>query len=195
MDIMDVLMGQLSGGGLKEISQKIGADEGTTNQALSAAVPLLVSALAKNSSQPGGADSLMNALQQHDGAILDNLSGYLGSGSGSSDGAAILGHVLGSRQGNVQSALAKQTGLDAGSIGKLLVMLAPMLLGALGRTSRQSGFDPGALSGYLNGQQQQAQAASPDMMGMLTSLLDSNKDGSVLDDLGNIAGQLFGNKK
>lgn len=32
-------------------------------------------------------------------------------------------------------------------------------------------------------------------MGMVTSLLDSNKDGSVLDDLGNLAGQLFGNKK
>lgn len=195
MDLMDILMGQLSGGGLKQMSQKIGADEGTTNQALSAAVPLLVSALAKNSSQPGGADALLTALQRHDGGILDNINGYLGSGSDTSDGTAILGHVLGNRQGNVQSALAKQTGLDAGSIAKLLAMLAPILLGAIGKTSRQNGFDPGSLSGYLNGQQRQAQAASPDMMGMLTSLLDSNNDGSVLDDLGNIAGQLFGNKK
>lgn len=34
--------------------------------------------------------------------------------------------------------------------------------------------------------------ADPDVMGMLGNLLDSNKDGSVLDDVGRIAGKLFG---
>lgn len=194
MDIMEVLMSQLSGGGLKQISQQIGADEGSTNQAVGAAIPLLISALARNASQPGGAGALQNALQAHDGGILDNLSGYLGTSSGSSDGSAILGHVLGGRQNAIENGLAKQTGLDAGTIAQLLVMLAPMVMGALGKAQAKNGFDPGALSGYLNGQQQRAQTSAPDMLGTLTSLLDSNKDGSVLDDLGNIAGKLFGNK-
>jgi hypothetical protein len=184
MDILDLLNQQLSGGGLKQISRQIGADEQSTNQAISAAVPLLVSALARNTSQQGGADSLLRALQKdHDGSVLDDLMGYLGGGSAPSTGPAILGPVLGDRQSTVQGGLAKQTGLDAASIGRLLVMLAPMIMAVLGKAQRQNGFDAGALSGYLNGQREQAQTASPDLMGSLTSLLDSNKDGSILDDI------------
>jgi hypothetical protein len=194
MDMMQVLLSQLSGGGLKQISQQVGADESTTNQAVSAAIPLLISALAKNALQPGGANALQSALQQHDGGILDNLGGRLGSPAETSDGSAILGHVLGNRQGSIENALSRQTGLNAGSIAKILMMLAPLVMGALGRAQRQNGFDPGSLSGYLNGQQRQAQSAAPDMMGTLTDLLDSNNDGSVLDDLGNIAGKLLGKK-
>ncbi|HSE42908.1 MAG TPA: DUF937 domain-containing protein [Acidobacteriota bacterium] len=192
---MQILMRQLSGDGVKQISQQIGADEGTTNQAIGTALPVLISALARNSSQPSGAEDLHRALQNdHDGSILDNVSGYLGGNPSASNGAAILGHVLGSRQDNVTNALAQQTGLNTGSIAQLLKMLAPMVMGALGKTQSQSGFDPGSLSGYLNGQRQQAESASPDMMGMLTSLLDSNKDGSVLDDLGNIASKFLKNQ-
>jgi hypothetical protein len=32
---------------------------------------------------------------------------------------------------------------------------------------------------------------NPDMMGMLSSMLDSNKDGSMTDDLARIAGNFF----
>lgn len=195
MDLMQILMQQLSGDGVKQISQQIGADEGTTNQAIGTALPVLISALAKNSSQQSGAENLHRALQNdHDGSILDDLSGYLGGGNASASGAAILGHVLGSRQDNVTNALSQQTGLDKGSIFKLLITLAPMLMGALGKTQAQGGFDPGSLSGYLNGQKQQMQASSPDMMGMLTSLLDQDKDGSIIDDLGNIASKIFKNQ-
>jgi hypothetical protein len=195
MDLMQILMQQLSGDGVKQISQKIGADEGTTNQAIGTALPVLISALAKNSSQQGGAENLHRALQNdHDGSILDDLSGYLSGSNTASGGEAILGHVLGNRQNNVTNALSQQTGLDKGSIFQLLATLAPMVMGALGKTQAQGGFDPGSLSGYLNGQKQQVQASSPDMMGMLTSLLDQDKDGSIIDDLGNIAGKLFKNQ-
>jgi hypothetical protein len=39
--------------------------------------------------------------------------------------------------------------------------------------------------------QQQAQATDPDLRGTLSSLLDSNRDGSVTDDLSRIAGSFF----
>jgi hypothetical protein len=95
---------------VKQISEQIGADEGTTNQAIGTALPVLISALAKNSSQQGGAENLHRALQNdHDGSILDNLSGYLGGGNAGTSGAEILGHVLGNRQDNVTNALSQQT--------------------------------------------------------------------------------------
>jgi hypothetical protein len=195
MDLMQILMQQLSGDGVKQISQKIGANEGTTNQAIGTALPVLISALAKNSSQQGGAENLHRALQNdHDGSILDDVSGYLTGSNAGSGGEAILGHVLGSRQNNVTNASSQQTGLDKGSIFQLLTTLAPMVMGALGKTQAQGGFDPSSLSGYLDGQKQQMQANSPGIMGTLTSLLDQDKDGSIIDDLGNIASKLFKNQ-
>jgi hypothetical protein len=196
MDLMQILTQQLSGDGVKQISNQIGADEGSTQNAIGLSLPVLISALAKNSSQQGGAEALHRALQKdHDGTILDDLPSYLGGGAATSKGSGILNHVLGDKQENVANAIAKQTGMNSGSILQLLTTLAPMLMGALGKTQAKSGFDPGSLSGYLNGQKDQAQASSGDMMGTITSMLDSNKDGSILDDLGNIAGKLFGKKE
>ena len=183
MDITQDLLQQLSGEKVDHISQQIGADRGTTMEAISTAVPFLISALAKNSSQQGGAEALHNALQRdHDGGILDDIIGYLGNPD-SVNGRGILDHVLGNRQNVTETALSRQTGLNTASIGRLLAILAPIIMAYLGRTQRQGGFDPGSLSGYLEGQQQRAKERSPGMIGMLTDLLDSNNDGSVLDDI------------
>jgi hypothetical protein len=64
-------------------------------------------------------------------------------------------------------------------------------MGAVGRQQQQSELDANGLSQYLGEQQQQAQASNPDLMGNLRSILDSNNDGSVLDDLTRAAGNFF----
>ena len=77
------LMQQLSGDGLSKISKRVGADEKTIGSALSAAMPLLVSALAKNASKPNGAQALHQALSEdHDGSVLNDLSEFLGQSPG-----------------------------------------------------------------------------------------------------------------
>src|SRR5512134_2577667 len=97
-DITQLLTRQLLGEALSQISQQIGADKDTTGQALSAAMPLLLSALANNASKPQGAQALHTALaQDHDGAILNNLDGFL-SNPQAANGAGILSNVLGDRR-------------------------------------------------------------------------------------------------
>lgn len=190
--LTELLTRQLAGGAISQISNKIGADEATTRAAIGIAIPLLISALARNSSTPAGAEALNQAVaKDHDGSILDNLNEFLGK-SESANGAGILGHVLGDRRTDVANGLAQSTGLDLGGAGQLLETVAPLVMGALGKTQQQRGLDAGSLSDFLGSQQQQAQATAPDMMGMLGNLLDSNKDGSVMDDVGRIAGKIFG---
>ncbi|NJN95513.1 MAG: DUF937 domain-containing protein [Anaerolineales bacterium] len=134
--ISQMLTQQLAGGGLSQISQQIGADEQTTGNALSAAIPLLVSAMANNASQPEGAQSLHQALNQdHNGAIFNDMAGFL-SNPQAANGAGILGHVLGAKQDFVQTGLAQQTGLDAGSIGQLLTIAAPLVMVRWAKLSR-----------------------------------------------------------
>jgi hypothetical protein len=194
--IVDMLMGQLGGDARKQISGNIGTDENKTQDVMAMALPLLMGALSKNASEGDGASSLSRALDKdHDGSILDNLSGFLGSPeSGPGDG--ILKHVLGERRERVESGLAKSSGLDTAAIGKLLVTLAPVVLGALGKQKRETGMDSNALAGLLSNERAEVERRAPKEMGLLASLIDSDDDGDV--DISDIArgagllGKLFG---
>ena len=90
----------------------------------------------------------------------------------------------------MESALGQSTGLDAGSIGKLLTMLAPLVMGALGKKQRQSGLKPSDLGGLLQQERQTATQKAPDL-GMLGSLLDADGDGDIKDDVAKLGGSLL----
>ncbi|PKN95001.1 MAG: hypothetical protein CVU44_04110 [Chloroflexi bacterium HGW-Chloroflexi-6] len=189
------LLQQLAQGAASQIGQKIGADEQTTNSALSAAIPLLVSALAKNASEPVGAQALHQAVaNDHDGSILDNMESFLGSPE-AANGAGILKHVLGGQQPVVTKGLTKNTGLNSNQVGQLLQIVAPLVMGMLGKQQKQAGLDANDLSGLLSSEKLKVEESNPDMMSTLNTLLDMNNDGSALDDILNLAGKLFGAKK
>jgi len=195
MDVLtQTILQQVTGGALSGISKKIGVDQNTMQTALAIGVPLLVTALAKNASKPAGAQALHQALvKDHDGSILNDVAGYLKDPQ-AANGAGILGHVLGNQQPVVAQGLAQSTGLNADQVGQLLQIAAPLVMGALGSQTQQQGLDQKGLAEFLGNQQQAAQQSQPDIMSTLNSLLDTNKDGSALDDILGMAGKLFGNK-
>jgi len=97
----------------------------------------------------------------------------------------------------VENAVSQSSGLDLGSVSKLLTMLAPLVMGGLGRIRQQEGLDTGGLSSMLQGEMRSAEQKGLAPSGLL-SLLDADKDGDVVDDLAKIGkgllGNLFGNK-
>src|SRR5512132_3144607 len=99
--ISQMITQQLSGAASQQIAARLGVSESTANSAIQIAVPLILAALARNASQPEGAQELHQAVaNDHDGSILDNLMGYLGNPQ-QANGAVILGHVLGDQRGSV----------------------------------------------------------------------------------------------
>ena len=190
--IFDMLQGQLGGQALDMIGSQLGADRSTVERAVPAALGSLMTGLARNAQSPDGASSLASALSRdHDGSVLDNLSGVLSAPERTS-GAGILGHVFGARQGAVESALGQSTGLDSAAIGKLLAMLAPLVMGALGKKQSQSGLRPSDLGSLLQREHQTARKQAPDL-GMLGSLLDADGDGDIKDDVAKLGGSLLKN--
>jgi hypothetical protein len=180
--ILDVLNSHLGGSGVEAISRQLGIDPQTAQQAISGAIPILTGAMARNAATPGGAAALDQALQQHDGSILSQATQYIGQGD-TSAGAGILGHLLGHNQDNAAGGLAQATGLDAGKAGQLLMMLAPLVMGAIGRMHNQQGQGAGGLGGMLATQHEQAQsAAPPGILGMLEGMLGGG-GGGVLGSL------------
>ena len=189
--ITQIITQQLAGGAVSSIAQRLGISETTANTAVQIAVPLILAAMARNASNPQGAESLHEAVSNdHDGSIFDNLQGYVNNPQ-PANGAGILGHVFGGQEAAIQNNLAQATGMDQSSAGGLLETVAPLVMGALGQTQQRNGLDATGLSNLLNSQQQQAQATSPDMMSMLGSMLDQNQDGSAMDDLQRMAAKFF----
>ncbi len=193
---LEDLLGQQGGGdALGQISNMLGADQNVTNSAIQMALPVILSGLANNAATPQGAESLNNALEKdHDGGILDMLGGFLGGQAPQSrqtDGGGILGHILGPKQGQVAQEISNKSGMDIGQVAKLLITLAPIVMGFLGKQKRQNGLDAGGITDLLTGQQQQAQASGNPMMDMASKMLDSDGDGSAMDDLAAMAANYF----
>jgi hypothetical protein len=189
--ISEMITQRISGAAAGQLAQRLGVSESTAQTAVQLAVPLILAALARNAAQPQGAQDLHQAVaSDHDGSILDQLSSYLGNPQ-AANGSGILGHVLGGQRPAVESNLAQATGLNQNSAASLLEMVAPLVMGAVGREQQQNGLDPEGLSQFLAHEQQAEATTNPDLMGTLSSMLDSNRDGNVADDLSRMAGGFF----
>ena len=198
--ILDLLNSDIGKTLISGASQQLGQDKEKTTTALSAALPLILGAMKNNAKTPEGAAGLLSALgnEKHGGGILDNLGSILGGGgiddNVMKDGAGILGHVFGGKEQNVANAVSKSSGLDLGSAMNILKVAAPVIMGVLGKESRQQGVSNqngigdllGGMLGGGGGQQEQS---------MVERLLDADGDGSVIDDIAGMVLGASGNKK
>jgi hypothetical protein len=156
-------------------------------------MPAILAGLTRNSSSSAGAAGLLDALDRnHDGSVLDDVMGYLGGGGNLADGAGILGHVLGGRQANVEQAISSSSGVDIASVGKILAMVAPLLMGALGKAQRTQGLDASGLAAALGQQERAARKVSPSAVDLFSKMLDSDGDGDPMDDIVKMGSGLLG---
>ncbi len=197
---LEDLLGQQQGNqAANQISSMLGANQTVTNSAIQMALPMILSGLANQASTPQGAQNLDRAIEQdHSGGLLDNLMGYLGGGmsqpqetSRETDGTGILGHIFGQKQGAVAQEVSKNTGLDIGQVAQLLITLAPMVMGYLGKQKQQQNLGADGLSSLLQNKQQQIQSSGNPMIDMVSGMLDQNQDGSPMDDLASMAANYF----
>ena len=170
------------GQGLQQVSQQLGLDSRQATQAVGSALPLLLGAMGQNASEPQGAQSLLNALQRdHAGAAggggfdLGSILGAVmgGGGGNATNGAGILGHVFGGQTPQAAEALGQKTGLDSGTSGKLLAILAPIVMSFLAQRFAQGG-NAGELSQALG---QETRNAGGGLGSLLGGTLDQDGDG------------------
>lgn len=197
------LLGQQQGSqAVDQISQQVGAQPSLVNSAIQMALPAILGGLANNASTPQGAESLNNALERdhNGGGILGNLGGlgsliFGGQQTPQTNAGGILGHILGGSQGQVAQQVSNQTGLNTGQVAQILMMLAPIVMGYLGKQKQEQNLDAGGLAGWLGGQQQQIQQQAPQSGGFLGNMLDRDGDGSSMDDIASMAMNYFNNRK
>lgn len=194
MNLTGLLNDALSGDTVSQIGQQIGADEHTTQQAIQSALPLLLGTMANNTQDPMGAASLAGALERdHDGSALGNLGALIGS-LGGGQGAGILGHIFGGSQPVAEEQVSRASGLDMSKVGPLLMILAPIVMGALGRMRQQENVGANELPDVLGRATRQTASNSP-LMDVLGSVLDRDRDGSAMDDIAGMLGGMLGGRR
>ena len=201
--LIDELFSQLQGAPLQQVSQQLGIGQTQAAGAISAALPLLMGALGKNTAEPQGAEALFGALQRdHAGLDLGSVLGAVLGGGGSvptqNDGGAILGHIFGGSQPRAEASLGQATGLGGDKAGMLMKILAPIVLSFLAqRFMGQGNTNPNGLSQILGQERQVAQEQGGLGGGLLGAVLDQDGDGQMgLGDILKIGmGMLGGDKR
>ena len=167
--LLDMVQQHLGPTEVNQISQQLGVAPAQAQSAISTALPMIVGGMASHASQPGGAEQIHQSLASHQG-LLGNLGGLLGSG-GAADGGGLLGKVLGQHQAPVQQGVAQASGLDPQKAGKLLLMLAPIVMGVLAHKQAASQSNPAQVTDELKREsqaaQQQARSQAPHLGGLL----------------------------
>ena len=186
------------------LTQKIGAsDPQQTESAVETALATLVGSIKQTTADPNKGASFLSALDRdHDGSILDDITGFIGGNFGgnqrASNGMGILSHLLGNKQNGAFDMLSQISGLSSGQSSNLMATLAPLVMGMLGKQRKQatqanSGFEVSdifnMLNGSMNNNRQRVKQQS-----IVEKFLDADGDGSIIDDIAGKVGKGLLNK-
>jgi hypothetical protein len=186
--ILDTVQQQLTPDTINQISQKLGIDPATAQQAVNSALPVVLGGMASHAaSDPSAAASITDQAENHAGLLggLGNLISGGGSGGGllggiaSAGGGGSLGGMLGSIMGGnhaaVQDGVSQASGLDSQRSKQLMMILAPIVLAAIVHHKRTSGLDASQVPGELQQSAQQAHEQAvqqaPHMGGLLGGIM------------------------
>lgn len=142
----------------------------------------------------GGQSAGGNAGSGLGGALGGLLTGMLSGGGNNraANGAGILKHILGRRAEDTASQIGQESGLGTGNTLKLMSMLAPIVMGMLGKTKQQGQLNADGLGGLLDGfMRKNVQPSRPSAetnLGLAGRLLDRDGDGSAIDDIAGMIG-------
>jgi hypothetical protein len=182
MDILDSIMNSGNGAAVRQLSAQMGLDESQTASALSALVPAVSSGLRQNLQTPDGLTGLIGALSAGNHQRYVEDPAVLADTGAVAEGNGILGHIFGSKDVSrrVAAQAGEQAGLAPDVMKRMLPLVATLVMGAMSRKAQASG-GPGLAGGNPGG-----------LLEMLGGALDSNKDGSALDDITGMLGRAFG---
>ena len=202
--LADQLLQQLQGAPLAQIAAQLGIGAEQAHSAAAMAVPLLLGSMGRNAQQPQGAQALLGALQRDHmqpaagldlGGLLGSVLGGGGARFGGGDGAAILGHILGGKRPQAEAQLGQATGLGD-SAGKLLGLLAPIVMSFLAQRVRAGSMGAGDLGSLLGQEQERARSSGSPAGDLLSQVLDQDGNGRVdLGDLLKLGGSLLGGRR
>ena len=200
MNLTDILA---QAGGIESMAKELGVPPGLAKQGAEALLPAILGGFKKQAQGGGGIEGLGGLLAGlGGGGLLDAV--LAPQATPVEQGNDVLGQIFGSKDvsRSVAGDAAAKTGIDAGTLKKMLPILAMLVAGYMakqgggesagGGLGGLGGMLGNVLGGALGGGAAPASGSSGGALGGLGSLLDLNGDGNPLDDIIGMAGKLRG---
>ncbi len=173
INLLDMLKEQMTDAVVGNAANIIGENASATSSAVSSILPTILGSVISKGSTESGAGRLLNMIAdgKHDGGVFDNLGSLLGGGDATTGfmktGGSLLSGLLGNNLGSVIDLVTSVTGMRRNSSSSLMNMIAPMVMGMIGRYVRKNGLNAGGLMKMLLGQKKHVASAMPAGMGSL----------------------------
>jgi hypothetical protein len=189
---------------IDDIAKKLGVSHDVAKEAVAQGGAVLLGGLAKNASTDEGSSAIENALKRHEGSAnvtsVDEVD--------EEDGGKIVSHILGSEKQDVTEKLTKSDKTAGIDFGKLLPILAPIIMGLIANATKGKSSDAGSggggigdiIGGILGGGSGGSSSSSGGSAGggigdILGGLLGGGSGSGSGGGLGDIIGGLLGGKR
>lgn len=194
MDLLNMLASQIGDDKVEAVSQQIGADKQQTQNAIASSLPLVVGGLSRMSENDEGKKNLLSFLDRDgDGDIMDDIGSIMSNPITMALATTLIGNILGNKKDKAENAVAKSSGLDIGSAGKILATIAPLAIGMLSKKKSEEDLDGDGIADALQTHKKEKEEKEG-VLGFVGNLLDRDGDGDAVDDIGGLVGSLFGGR-
>lgn len=136
---------------INKFSSTLGQPADKINIGLRSVIPTFLLALIKKGSSREGAEELV-ALAHSDGIEESSLPGNLNDPSYLRKGEDAINEIFGNKLISVTDSLGTRTGMSSSAITKIMSIIAPVIMGSIGKKVKNEDLTPNELMNYL-GQQ------------------------------------------
>ncbi len=164
---------------IDDIAAKLGVSPDVAKEAVEQGGAVLLGGLAKNASTAEGSAAIENALKRHQGKTgaakkVDDID--------QADGGKIVSHILGDDEKKVTEKLTESKETAGIDFGKLLPILAPIVMGLIANATKDKSAKPGTAEAQSGG------GGIGDVIGGILGGGSSSGGGGIGDLLGGILG-------
>lgn len=158
INLLEIVKKQISGDILQKAAAFLGEDTSALQKALNAILPSVLGGVVNQSTSISSATTLMNTLvtDGHDGSIFNSLSNLLNGGSATQGlmaaGDGIVKNLFGNKTSGIVDWIASYAGIKTGSASGLMSMIAPVVMGAIGKQISGEHASPTGLMSLLSDQ-------------------------------------------
>ncbi len=163
---------------IDQIASKLGVDKTTAANAVKEGGGAILSGLQQNAATPDGSAAIEKALEKHSGGAqassVDDVDEV--------DGSKILGHIFGDKKDDVVKGLNEEPQTSGIDFGKLLPVLAPIVMGLVAKNRS-------------TGSTESTDAQGGGIGDVIGGLLGGGSSSGGGFDIGGIISNLFGGKR
>ena len=169
---------------VESIANEVGIKPADAESVITYLAPILMGAAKQNFQSTRDSGDLLKQIEDSQFSdMIDAPQKAVAKGDLTDLGNIILGELTGSKEnsGKVATHIQKETGISDMIIKKILPMIAPFIIGALGKKAAPS----------INQHQQDSGSMTGGLENILISMIDKDHDGSIVDDMMKMAMKYF----